>query len=104
LSKTAAIAAAAKPPPDHSWRVEVIPVLLLAGAVSLVATAACAVDFYVDRNVASGGFHRWTDAEIAKFAERHAVGTKAHLAMALGLYTGQARQDVIGRAAHHQRV
>jgi hypothetical protein len=22
-----------------------------------------------------GGFHRWTDAEIAKFAARHAVGT-----------------------------
>jgi hypothetical protein len=42
-----------------------------------------------------GGFHRWTDAEIAKFAEQHAIGTKARLAMALGLYTGQARQDVI---------
>lgn len=37
-----------------------------------------------------GGFHRWTDAEIATFEERHPVGTKA-----LGLYTGQARQDVI---------
>jgi hypothetical protein len=42
-----------------------------------------------------GGFHRWTDAEIAQFEERHPVGTKARLAMALGLYTGQARQDVI---------
>jgi hypothetical protein len=48
-----------------------------------------------------GGFHRWTDAEIAKFAERHAVGTKAHLAMALGLYTGQARQDVILMGEQH---
>jgi integrase len=43
----------------------------------------------------TGGFHRWTDAEIARFEQRHAVGTKARLAMALGLYTGQARQDVI---------
>jgi len=42
-----------------------------------------------------GGFHRWTDAEITKFEERHTVGTKARLAMTLGLYTGQARQDVI---------
>jgi integrase len=48
-----------------------------------------------------GGFHRWTDAEIAKFAERHVVGTKAHLAMALGLYTGQARQDVILMGEQH---
>jgi integrase len=42
-----------------------------------------------------GGFHRWTDAEIAKFEERHLIGSKARLAMALGLYTGQARQDVV---------
>ena len=48
-----------------------------------------------------GGFHRWTDAEIAKFAERHAVGTKACLAMALGLYTGQARQDAILMGEQH---
>lgn len=48
-----------------------------------------------------GGFHRWTDAEVAKFAERHAVGTKARLAMTLGLYTGQARQDVILMGEQH---
>lgn len=48
-----------------------------------------------------GGFHRWTDAEIAKFEARHAAGTKARLAMALGLYTGQARQDVILMGEQH---
>ncbi len=48
-----------------------------------------------------GGFHRWTDAEIAKFAARHAVGTKARLAMTLGLYTGQARQDAILMGEQH---
>jgi integrase len=48
-----------------------------------------------------GGFHRWTDAEIAQFEERHPVGTKARLAMALGLYTGQARQDVIDMGEQH---
>jgi integrase len=42
-----------------------------------------------------GGFHRWFDAEIAQFEARHPVGSKARLAMALGLYTGQARQDVV---------
>jgi integrase len=48
-----------------------------------------------------GGFHRWTDAEIAQFEACHAVSTKARLAMALGLYTGQARQDVIDMGERH---
>jgi integrase len=48
-----------------------------------------------------GGFHRWTDAEIAQFAERHDVGSRARLAMALALYTGQARQDVILMGEQH---
>jgi integrase len=50
-----------------------------------------------------GGFHRWADADIAQFEQRHAVGTKARLAMALGLYTGQARQDVILMGEQHIR-
>ena len=41
------------------------------------------------------GFHRWSEAEIAQFEARHPVGTKPRLALALGLYTGQARQDVV---------
>jgi integrase len=47
------------------------------------------------------GFHRWIDAEIATFEARHPVGTKARLAMTLGLYTGQARQDVIAMGEQH---
>jgi integrase len=47
------------------------------------------------------GFHRWTDAEIAQFEARHPVGSKARLALALGLYTGQARQDVIAMGPQH---
>jgi integrase len=48
-----------------------------------------------------GGFHRWTDAEIGKFEEVHPVRSRARLAMALGLYTGQARQDVILMGEQH---
>jgi integrase len=48
-----------------------------------------------------GGFHRWTDAEITQFKLRHPIGTKPHLAIALGLYTGQARQDVILMGEQH---
>ena len=48
-----------------------------------------------------GGYHRWTDAEISQFERTHPVGSKARLAMALGLYTGQARQDVILMGEQH---
>jgi integrase len=48
-----------------------------------------------------GGFHRWNDAEVRQFEQRHAIGTKARLALALGLYTGQARQDVILMGEQH---
>ncbi len=47
------------------------------------------------------GFHRWTEAEIAQFEARHPVGTKPRLALALGLYTGQARQDVVAMGRQH---
>jgi integrase len=49
------------------------------------------------------GFHRWTEAEIAQFEARHPVGTKPRLALALGLYTGQARQDVVAMGPQHVR-
>ena len=48
-----------------------------------------------------GGFHRWADAEVAQFEHRHAVGSRARLALALGLYTGQARQDIILMGEQH---
>jgi integrase len=48
-----------------------------------------------------GGYHRWIDAEIAIFEQQFPVGTKARLAMALGLYTGQARQDVVKMGEQH---
>jgi integrase len=48
-----------------------------------------------------GGFHRWTEAEIAHFEQRHPIGSRARLAMTLGLYTGQARQDVILMGKQH---
>lgn len=40
------------------------------------------------------GYHSWTDDEIAKYEARHPIG-KARLALALLLYTGQRRSDVV---------
>jgi hypothetical protein len=41
------------------------------------------------------GFHAWTLEEVRRFEDHHPVGTKARLAMALLLYTGQRRSDVV---------
>lgn len=41
------------------------------------------------------GFHTWTIEEVRQFAKRHPLGTKAHLALGLLLFTGVRRSDVI---------
>ena len=51
----------------------------------------------------SGGYHSWTDEEFVRFEDRHPVGTRARLALALLLYTGQRRGDVIRMGAQHIR-
>ncbi len=51
----------------------------------------------------STGFHTWTQEEVRQFEERHAIGTKARLALALLLFTGQRRGDVIRFGKQHVR-
>ncbi len=43
------------------------------------------------------------DAEIEKFEEKHPIGTTARLAMALALYTGQRRGDLVQFGKQHVR-
>jgi hypothetical protein len=54
----------------------------------------------------SDGYHSWLDDEIAQFENRHPIGSRARLALALLLYTGQRRSDVIrmGAQKHSQRL
>ncbi|HTE77499.1 MAG TPA: tyrosine-type recombinase/integrase [Xanthobacteraceae bacterium] len=49
----------------------------------------------------SAGIHPWTEDEIAQYEATHAIGTKAHLAFALLLYTGQRLSDVIRMGRQH---
>lgn len=50
----------------------------------------------VEKNkVESDGFHTWTEAEVEQYEARHSVGTKPRLALALLLYTGVRRSDVV---------
>jgi integrase len=51
----------------------------------------------------SQGFHSWTLEEVQRFEKRHPIGTKARLEMALLLYTGQRRSDVILFGRQHVR-
>jgi integrase len=53
--------------------------------------------------VKSDGFHSWTDVEICRFEARHPVGSRARLALALLLYTGQRRSDVVRMGRQHVR-
>jgi integrase len=47
------------------------------------------------------GHHTWTIEEVKQYEARHPVGTKARLALALLLYTGQRRGDVVRMGRQH---
>jgi hypothetical protein len=51
----------------------------------------------------SDGHHCWTEEEISAFEGAHPIGTKARLALALGLYTIQRRGDVVKLGRQHIR-
>jgi integrase len=66
----------------------------------------------IERNPAEGikgpkvktvGFHSWTEGEIAQFEARHEAETRERLALALLLYTGQRRSDVVRMGPQHVR-
>lgn len=51
----------------------------------------------------STGYHTWTVDEVRQFQERHAVGTKARLAFALLIFTGQRRSDIVRFGKQHAK-
>jgi integrase len=51
-------------------------------------------------SIKSDGYHTWTEAEIAAFEQKHKIGSRERLAMALLLYSGQRRADVLGMGPH----
>lgn len=79
-------------------------------AIRAVFTWACEADYAAGnparevkflKSKKLGGFHAWDDTEISKFEERHPIGSKARLALALLLYTGQRRSDVAAFGRQH---
>jgi integrase len=53
--------------------------------------------------IKTDGIHSWSEAEIEQFEAVHAIGTRARLAFAMLLYTGQRRSDVIRMGRQHVR-
>ena len=51
----------------------------------------------------STGFHTWSPEEVKQFEGRHPVGSKARLALALLLFTGQRRSDIIRFGKQHAK-
>ncbi len=51
----------------------------------------------------SEGYHTWTVEEVRQYEATHAVGTKARLALALLLFTGVRRSDVVKLGRHMER-
>src|SRR5262249_39504524 len=51
----------------------------------------------------SDGHHTWSEDELAQFEAVHPIGSKARLALALGLYTAQRRGDVVRMGRQHIR-
>ncbi|MFZ5693911.1 MAG: tyrosine-type recombinase/integrase [Pseudomonadota bacterium] len=52
---------------------------------------------------ATEGYHSWTEAELRQFEDRHPIGTKARLALALLLFTAQRRADIVQLGPGHVR-
>ena len=55
------------------------------------------------RPTRSDGHHSWSEDELAAYAAHHPIGSKARLALALGLYSAQRRGDVIRMGPQHIR-
>jgi integrase/recombinase XerD len=52
---------------------------------------------------ATKGFHAWTIEEVEAYEQRHPIGTKARLALAILLYTSWRREDAVRLGPQHVR-
>ncbi len=95
----AIIAAKAKTPEAANNLLKVLRTLFDHAIAITMITSNPAADVAKFRTH-SDGFHTWTETEVAKFETRHAMGSKARLALAL-LLTGQRRSDVVRMGWQH---
>lgn len=53
------------------------------------------------KSVKTDGYHVWTVEEVARYQEKHLIGTQARLALDLMLYTGLRRSDAVTLGPQH---
>jgi integrase len=89
------IGAKANKPEAANNLLKVLRVVLNHGvAIGMIASnPAIGVKRYRSKN--KEGHHTWSEDEIAQFEAAHSIGSKARLALALALYTGQRRGDIV---------
>jgi integrase len=84
-----------KPLPFHripfGWAVEQDPPLLRSNPARDVRRI----------KYATKGFHTWTPDEVAQFEAHYPIGSKGRLALALLLFTGTRRQDMVTLGRQH---
>jgi integrase len=90
-----------KPAPARNWFKAIRT--LMAYAVKADMMAANPTTGIEIPKVKSKPHRAWTDEEIATYELAHPIGTKARLAVALGIYTAQRRSDVIRMGRQHLR-
>jgi site-specific recombinase XerD len=92
----AAILGAKKPFAARNWLKALRGLMQFAVATGLIDSDPTTA--FEPAKAKAGSIHTWTEAEIEQFEQRHPVGSRARLAMALLLYTGQrATSCVWGR-------
>jgi integrase len=74
---------------------------LMAHAVETRQIAADPTAGVKRRKYRTDGYATWSEADIAQYEARHPSGTKARLALALLLYTGQRRSDIVRMGRQH---
>lgn len=84
----------AKLPNAANKRLKILRKMMKFGVKSgyLASNLAREVEFM---KTPQGGHHTWTIEEVRQFEARHPIGTRARLALALLLYTGVRRSDVV---------
>jgi integrase len=90
-----------KPRTARNWLQAIRHLMQFAVAQEMIA-ADVTQGFKLPR-IKSDGRHTWTEDEISAYEAAHAIGTKARLAFALALYSGQRVGDLVRMGRQHIR-
>jgi integrase len=100
----ASIIAAKASTPDAANNLRKVLRHLLDHAVDIRMIAANPAASVKRLKTSGEGILPWSEEDVAQFTARHPLGSRAYLAMALALYTGQRLSDVVPMGWQHVRT